>query len=375
MNEAEFRNKYNLIDNHNILLSQMTKKLRQKRPKVPSELTYTLFEAGNFAQIWLQTKGCGFSKTGSCSCCDYWEGEKVDNIAEVFQVALAGLSPNITSILIETSGSVLDENEISMQELKSIMELLNERKLKKIVIETHMSTITNEKLHLIRESITSAEVCIEVGVESLSREVLYYSLNKMTVLKEISQLSEMIHAVDFKLITNVMLGAPFLTLKNQIEDAVNSIRNLFDKGVDYVILFPVNIKQYTLVYWLYQNEMYTRVYGQTVIKVLNQIDKKLLDRVDVVWYGNRKQANPAYELDIIGPYYCEECSDKMMNFFECFNMEENLNKRKELLFNINCLMCDCKNFLEQILHDGNLHKPNMYDQMDHYYEHIVSFLS
>ncbi|WOO36835.1 hypothetical protein R2R35_24100 [Anaerocolumna sp. AGMB13020] len=375
MNEHEFKIKYSIGGNHNGLLNQITKELRQKRPRVPVDLTYTLFEVNDFAQLWLQTKGCSFSKTGSCTCCDYWEGENLPNIAEVFKEALDKLSPNVSSVLIETSGSVFDDNEIPLKELKKIFELLDKKKYKKIVIETHMNTITRQKLDILKEIITGSEVCIEVGIESLSREVLLYSLNKMTVAKDITQLCEMVHEKGFKLIGNIMVGVPFLPLSSQIEDAVYGIHKLFEQGIDYIILFPVNIKQYTLVHWLYQNELYERVYGQAVIKVLNQIDRSLLDRIDVVWYGNRKQENPAYGSDILGPYYCEECSEDIMDFLQKFNSQNDLEGRLNLLDGINDYSCECKKSMENTLENEAMQKPDIYDLLDRYYEKMESYIS
>lgn len=373
MNENEFNLKYSLEKNSNLILTKMTKKLREVRPKVPKSLNYTIFDTGGFAQIWLKTVGCRFSKIGSCTCCDYWEGEKVNDLVEVFKEALLELNPMVTGILLETSGSVLDENEISMEELKKILELINKKCFNKVIIETHIHTITKEKLDLIKSVLKDTEVCIEVGIESLNREVLKYSLNKMSITTtDMVQLCEIVHESGCKLIGNVMLGVPFLSMKDQIQDAVNSIQKLFKQGIDYIILFPVNIKQYTLVYWLYQNDLFDRVYGQTVLNVLNQVDPKYLDKIDVVWYGNRKQENPGYDLDIIGPYYCKECNDYMMDFFLTFDKEENLDTRITLLHHINDRNCECKCKVAQILHDEFVQDDDFFDRIDVMYHKVLS---
>ena len=99
-----------------------------------------------------------------------------------FEEALSKLKPTIKSLLIETSGSVLDSNEISNQELAMILEMVNERQFKKLVIETHLNTITAEKLSVIRNKVKETEICIEAGVESLSTDILRYSLNKSSIL-------------------------------------------------------------------------------------------------------------------------------------------------------------------------------------------------
>ena len=151
-------------------------------------------------QIWLKTRGCAYSKVGSCTCCDYWEGDDVDDVVSEFAEALSKIKPSVKSLLIETSGSVLDTNEISNQELIMILEMLKERQFKKVVIETHLNTITPEKLTSIRNKLKDTEICIEAGVESLSEDILRYSLNKSSVLStEIKEIIELIHASGCKL--------------------------------------------------------------------------------------------------------------------------------------------------------------------------------
>ncbi|MCT4688869.1 hypothetical protein [Vallitalea sp.] len=375
MNEDTFRKKYKVKGNVNTILNEMIKGLRQKRPKVPSELTYTIFEAGSFAQIWLQTKGCAYSKAGSCSCCDYWEGATIVNIADEFNKALEELSENIEILLIETSGSVLDESEITMEELKKILEYSKKRKFSKIIIETHINTLNEKKLDLIKDIMDDTTVCIEVGIESLDKQVLQYSLNKMSVvgLKKLKQYINLVHEKGFKFIANVMVGVPFLTLDNQIKDAVNSIHQLFDFGVDFVMLFPINIKEYTLVYWLYQNNLFDPVYGQTIVEVLNQVSKELLSRIDVVWYGNRKQENPAYQQELLGPYYCDECNDRMMNFFQSFNQLICNKDRVDLLEQCYQLPCQCKSEIRKKLSKECVEERDFYHMLDTYYEQIKKY--
>ena len=52
------------------------------------------------------------------------------------------------------------------------------------------------------------------------------------------------------IIANVLLGIPFLSVRQRIEDAISSICDLLERGIDEIMLFPVNIKPYTLVKFL-----------------------------------------------------------------------------------------------------------------------------
>ncbi len=370
MREKDFILKHGL-EKGNPLLTTITKRIREGRPRIPSDLKYTIFEAGEFVQIWLKTRGCAYSKVGSCTCCDYWEGDDVDDVVSEFAEALSKIKPSVKSLLIETSGSVLDTNEISNQELIMILEMLKERQFKKVVIETHLNTITPEKLTSIRNKLKDTEICIEAGVESLSEDILRYSLNKSSVLStEIKEIIELIHASGCKFIANIMLGVPFVSVSQQIEDAVRSINKLFETGADYVMLFPVNIKEYTLVNWMYQNGLYERVNGQMILRVLERVKKKYINRIDVVWYGNRKQENPAYKKAILGPRYCETCENKLMDFFFNFNILEDTEKRIKLLEGAANTECNCKQELRRTLDMTCNDGLDILDYMDSIYTRI-----
>lgn len=370
MREKDFILKYGL-EKGNPLLTTITKRIRRGRPKIPSDLKYTIFEAGEFAQIWLKTRGCAYSKVGSCTCCDYWEGDDVYEVVGEFEEALSKLKSTIKGLLIETSGSVLDSNEISNQELAMILEMVNERQFKKLVIETHLNTITAEKLSVIRNKVKETEICIEAGVESLSKDILRYSLNKSSVLTaEIEEIVELIHASGCNFIANIMLGVPFVSVSQQIEDAVTSINKLFEIGADYIMLFPVNIKEYTLVNWMYQKGLYERVNGQMILEVLKQVKKKYINRIDVVWYGNRKQKNPAYKNPILGPHYCEKCENKLMDFFFHFNILDDAEKRIKLLEAVTNTECDCKQELRRKLDMARKDGTDKFDYMDSIYTRI-----
>ena len=48
--------------------------------------------------------------------------------------------------------------------------------------------------------------------------------------------------------TNVLLGAPFLCERDQLDTAVKSVNWAFEQGTDSVVVFPMNIKPFTLLY-------------------------------------------------------------------------------------------------------------------------------
>lgn len=370
MREKDFILKHGL-EKGNPLLTNITRRVREVRPKIPSELRYTIFEAGEFAQIWLKTRGCTYSKVGSCTCCDYWEGDDIYDVVDEFEEALSQIKPNINGLLIETSGSVLDSNEITNEELIKILDMVNEKQFKKVVIETHLNTITTEKLSTISNILKNTEICIEAGVESLDVNILRYSLNKSSVLSsDIKEIVKMIHRSGCNFIANIMLGVPFLSASQQIEDAVISINKLFDMSADYIMLFPVNMKEYTLVNWMYQNGLYERINGQMILKVLEQVKKEYINQIDVVWYGNRKQENPAYKNDILGPLYCETCESSLMDFFYNFNILDDAAKRIKILERIINVDCGCKQVLNRKLEMEHSNGLDRFDYMDTIYTRI-----
>lgn len=284
--------KYSLqyLNGDNRLLSSVMRHIRKSRSVLAPDNAFSLFETNNLAQVWLQTPACRFSRQGKCTICNYWSGQKIPSLIHRMEQAVY-IPPNIDTLLINTCGSCLDPEELTGEEQMQLFQWLNRQHTENIIFETHMATLSEDTVRHVHEMFPDKKISFEIGQESTDRDVQFYSLNKPLADKGRTIIFDRVHRYGMEIIVNVILGAPFLSRQEQIEDAVSSITALLREGADYTMLFPVNIKPATLIHFLYETDMYDPVDGDMIIGVLGSLPMQFLPRVNVAWYGEHQEPN------------------------------------------------------------------------------------
>ncbi len=144
-----------------------------------------------------------------------------------------------------------------------------------------------------------------------------------------------------KVITNIIVGIPFLSEEKQIKNAVESIRWCFNNDVDEVDLFPMNIKPYTLLRELYEKKEYETISHWMLIEVLSKIPENYLKDIYIAWYGNR---DLEYDNDLkaIFPTSCANCKYNLFKFYELYLKNKDSAYRKSLINDlISNKECNC----------------------------------
>ncbi len=306
----------------NALLGSVMRYIRKSRQILDPTKTFSVFETNGLIQLWLQTPACRFSKEGKCTICNYWSGQRIPGLIAEIEKNVS-IPENIDTILVNTCGSCLDSEELTAEEQEHLFRWLNNQPVKDIILETHMVTLSEYMVRHVREMIPEKSLFFEIGQESTDKDVQFYSLNKPMSEKGRKIILNRIRSYGAKSIVNVIVGSPFLNREEQICDAVDSIRDLLQEGADYVMLFPVNIKPNTLVYFLYEKGMYAPVDGNMIIQVLNALPEELLPRVGVAWYGEHREAG------VIPPYVPETDRMGFNEMLASYNDSESIEERKQ----------------------------------------------
>lgn len=373
MNKENFMKKYGIHWNerNNAYLSKWNNYFRSQRPIISSEVEFTICQSGKTAQIWVQSGACRFSKEGGCTCCDYLEGITGNNQFYAFEKALKKMESNTNTIVLNTCGSVLDESELKFEVLLQIINLIKKTAVKTLVLETHIMTIHEEILKTLRQIKGELDIYFEVGIESLNDEVIRFVLNKIPFQRDIKVMIETIHQYGFHITGNIMVGFPFMDRDMQICDGLESIKKLFSYGIDYIVLFPVNIKKYTLMYYLYEKNMYPIPDGRILLDVLLELTEEELECIDVAWYGEPRLEIPGYRKeDMIIPFYCDECYERMMKSWLAYNCAESGSDRKNILLEMNKKPCECRRDHKAKYHNSGIN----YVELDACYERLKSDL-
>lgn len=331
------------------LLTKYNQNRRNGRKIIDSD--YIIRKRGNFLHVCLNSPGCRYRNSGSCIMCDYGEGimltkEKMENIMPYIEKEAMGMQ----SILIGTLGSVLDSQEISIECLEEICNSLNRMAVETIIFETHYTTINEEICHWLREKLIGKDIVIEVGLESVDEFVQKKCLNKIVDKRELSSKIRLLHGYAMSITANVFLGAPFLTVKEQIEDTEKTIKWAIDAGIDSVVIFPANIRKNTLLNALYEDNKYLAVQHWAVYNLLQRVPDYYLDRIHLAWYGDWNDLDERGENENIPPHGCQICENEWINFYRDFLLENTSMQRKQIMKKYDKILseiCNCRNCFEE----------------------------
>ena len=268
--------------------------------------------------------------------CDYGkvrkENLKPNDIKKILSKVFNNFKEVPKVLLLNSLGSVLDTEEMPMENIIVLLDELSNINVDVIIFETHYLTINDSILSLIKQKLYNKEVVIELGLESSNKEIREKCLNKYINNTEFIEKINLIKSYGFGVEANVILGTPFLTDEEQKLDTLNSIQWCFENNIDTVNLFPINIKPYTLLYKLYEQGKYLPVSHKDFINVLNKISKEYIDRIYLCWYGNREII---YDKNKTILPKCNKTEYSiLMEFYKKFNMSRIAEKRIELLKNI-----------------------------------------
>jgi len=319
-------------------------KLREDRPNIPNTYNYTIKQYGNIIHFWFRTQGCKYTKNGygGCLMCDY-SGSSQASVAELISYIEKGLNkiedmPPL--LLINSSGSFFDDDEVPKDVRIAIYNKLSQYQNLEIILETLLETILEKKLIEIRNILKTQAIDIEFGLESMNSLYLKYAVNKKKInLNNLDSKINLIHKYKMNSVANILIGIPFLSEKEIIKSSVETIHKVFNLGISYIVIFPINIKPYTTVHWLYENNLYENISLWSYIEVLNQIDSKYLSKIELSWYQGKKP-NLIYKNGFATPTTCSQCNNKVVSLLDEFAY--NSKNRKDTLKRINSIVCDCK---------------------------------
>lgn len=313
--------------------------------KAGQEVNASLIPSGGTSyQLYVPSRGCH----NACTFCNYGFKHTVrkEEILKKVEHICRYLPANIETLILESSGSFLDDRELLPELQYQIMEIVARTKVYRVQIETHYKTVTDEKLQKILQILKGHEVAFEIGLETTSETTLKI-YNKDIDVKKLFQLVRDCDSLSIETSLNVMVGAPLLTIQEQVQDALNTVQDILKYCPEStaIVLFPLNIKDYTLVKHMYNQGRYSVISHWEFIEVLEKIPRDALDRVYISWWGNR--CNEFHGKDaIIHPKSCDNCHDRLMKFYTSFVNADSLQEKQSLVKEISHVTCQCRDDYE-----------------------------
>ncbi len=324
------------------ILRQLNRKIRSLRPKFPTDAVCQVFRDSGLLEIGFLSRCCKNDLNGSCMMCDYGCAADIKPqekyLGEMKHILDSADTP-VECLLLCTNGSFFDAGQIPTSLFKEILALAGQYDIPTIEFETHYLDVSSEKLSMIQETLPGKHIIIEMGLESVDplyqENVLMKNIDLPTYEKTIWAIQQ----CGFEVETNIMVGLPFLNAGEQMRAAFDAVMWSFAHQCK-VVLFPINIKPYTVLMQMYKKKMYAPVSHWLLIFLLDSIPVEKLDAVTIAWYGNREETYDGSDSSTVFPSACPHCQEKLMRFYSDFLSDTNCERRKNLIAQLKAA-CKC----------------------------------
>jgi radical SAM enzyme (TIGR01210 family) len=282
--------------------------------------------------IILNTGGCRWARAGGCTMCGYVsesvEGGTVahEDLMTQIGVCLDHEAENAEEqadlIKIYTSGSFLDEREVSGETRDAIAETFSDRR--RMVVESLPDFVDREKLRDFTER--GLETDVAIGLETATDRVRHDCVNKYFDFADFEAACAEARAVDAGVKAYLLMKPPFLTEREALEDMVSSVEKCAAvEGCHTVSMNPTNVQRYTMVEELFHGGGYRPPWLWSVAEVLKRTtDADAIVVSDPVGAGSER-----------GAHNCGECDDLVQRAVKDFDLRQDPTVFEQV-------SCDCE---------------------------------
>ncbi len=325
------------------LLIKANKEIKKSRPVLRQNTACDYFRDGTFLEIAFISKRCKNDAAGSCVMCDYGTVNGVKScktyLAEMD--CILKKERGIQYLLLCTNGGIMDFSQIPESTFWEILKYINKTNIPNIILETHYCDISHRKLQKTKEILNSKNITIELGLETVNQTYQDYLIMKHIEMQKFEKTVYIIQNYGFSVDLNILIGLPFLSEREQLQDTRESMIWAFQHSCN-VVVFPINIKPFTLLMNMYENGYYEPVSHWLLLLLLDSLETELLSQVVISYYGNRDENYYLNGNKAILPNCCPVCIKSLMDFYDSFGKEDNPYQKKQLLNQILGFdKCDC----------------------------------
>lgn len=265
--------------------------------------------------------------------CDYGAANGMratqEYLAEMDRI-LEETDSSVRTLLLCTNGSFLDSAQISQELFQAVLERAARSQIERVEMETHYRDVTPEKLRQIQCLLPQKHVAIEMGLETVDPLYQFHVIMKGINLAAYEHTVALIQSFGFSVEVNIMVGLPFLSPKEQFDDVMHTMEWAFRHRCG-LVLFPMNIKPYTLLMEMFRSGHYDPISSWMLPLLLDTLTAPQLEQVTVAWYGNREEVYSETQRRAIFPRSCPICASEIQRVYQQFSKISSGNERKALL--------------------------------------------
>jgi len=261
--------------------------------------------------VILTTKGCSWARRDGCTMCGYTIDSNPDargsDIQKQFHEVLAHYGKEFKIIKIFTSGSFLDQDEMPIDARDAILSEL--KGMPKVIVESRPEFVTPEICADITR--TNEHIEVAIGLETSNDYIRNNYVNKGFSFRDFVSASEAAHANSFTVKAYLLLKPPFLTEREALEDALQSVRDAAPHA-DTLSLNLCNVQKGTLVETLWKKGLYRPPWLWSAVEVLRRTQETATVICDPIGGGRRR-----------GPHNCGKCDREVVAEIKDFSLSQN----------------------------------------------------
>lgn len=242
----------------------------------------------NRLMIILRGRGCSYamSKNGPCTMCGLLEittkGKNItqeDYLKQFLSIYKSHdfEKKKILELDLFNAGSFFDKWQITPAAREGFLKIIaKDNFLKYLLVDSRAKDITLEKIKKSTEILGDKILEVGIGLESANDFVRNVCLNKGLDLKTFEKACKILKKGGAHLVVYLLFKPPFLTEKEAINDAVNTIKYVFELSVKLdlparISLEPACVQGSCLLVLLYKKGLYHPPWLWSVIEVLKQV--------------------------------------------------------------------------------------------------------
>lgn len=322
-----------------------------KEPNIYYEEIIYKGETYDIPLIILKSRPCDwFLVGGGCSMCGYQlasAGKEVTGkeLLEQFYRGLESLrSPeNYPFILISSSGSFFDPKEIGDDTRLEILRSLAQRGVNKISCESRPEYLVDRKRLEAAKQAFKGEISVGIGLESSDDFIRRFCVNKGYKTRMYFKAVEAVREVGISHYDYVLLGKPFLSPREDIEDAVETIKFAFDHDATMAALMVTNLQPHTLTYELSRRGLYDLPKLWAPLRVIELLPESKRSLVAI------KGVDKAAPMPLAFARNCDKCTAKVLDAIVKWNYTRDYKFLETVQ---GC--CDCKDEWLNMIQAGEI---------------------
>ena len=304
-----------------------------------------IFNGDNYkrAVVYLMSNGCEWalkSAHGCMMCGHIAKQTRMDDTISVgdylkqFEDEFEKIDFKMNPILnLYNNGSFINDNEIPREARIGMLKKINQNPyIKMLVLETRPEFVTEEKVREIKRIIPDKHIELGVGLEMKNDFLRGICINKGFSLKRFDSAARII-TKHLNLRVYVLLKPLFLTEKEGIENAVETIEYAFESGATTVSLEACTIQDFTLMKYCYERGLYTPPWLWSIIDVVKKVKTPGKLIVGLFKFFPSPSAVPNN---------CDRCNETVMERIQEYN--RTLDSRA-----FDALVCECKKEWKELL--------------------------